>query len=193
MTFRVHWYLDPLSGEQSKWTLAGQLLERKEFDLSLPDRHLRYFDVKQFDTSGRHTHGHKTLRRLRLMDSKHDTIDLIYDHVIDKMSVRWNHCVQLSTKHDPYDKFCGAFLTSDIVYHWNSLHRRLGIFDADNGTITLHPYQLDIRESSARSLLDSPSPKDCDELKKLKNTCLYPSVTVRSLAWLARRHPVMDL
>lgn len=90
----------------------------------------------------------------------------------------------LATVHTTF--FC-AFLTCEIVNHWNCLHRRLEIFDADNWTTIMHPYQLDTREDWVRSLLDSPLPKDWNEVIKNDETgqFLLPFGDRESWAWPA--------
>lgn len=94
VTFEIDWDTHPPKVRQTKWTLTGQRLDRKQFHLSLLGHRVGKVNIKPFDTPGIHTYGHRTLKRLALKTSEVDKVDLLYDDAIDKLSVRWNHCVQ---------------------------------------------------------------------------------------------------
>lgn len=75
-------------------------------------------------------------------------MDLIYDHAIDKLSIRLNDCAQPNFADEPY-----IYLTPDVVYYWKSHYRRLEIFNADIQLTTKRPYQPDTRELAVREWL----------------------------------------
>lgn len=98
------------------------------------------------------TFENRTKRRLPY-GSHGTTMDLIYDHAIEKLNVRWNDCLQtMLAKPDPYFY---VLLTPDIAYDWDDRNGWLEIFNASNQTSTVRPYQLDSRGVSVRKWLNS--------------------------------------
>lgn len=89
------------------------------------------------------TYGSKTVRRVEYTNDGYDTIDLIYEPAIDKLSVRWNWFhPDISSRASCHS----AFLSPNIVYHWNRKHNCLEIIDDYNQTRNRHPHRFDIRE-----------------------------------------------
>lgn len=80
----------------------------------------------------------------------------MYDHTVDRLNVRWIKCTV------PINKFaflgsCGS-VTPHIIYRWVHQLKGIGVYNAATGAATVHPYQLDTREISARSLLANLPP-----------------------------------
>lgn len=144
VVFEINWDTHPPQVQQTKWTLKGErMLDRKHFHLSLSGHPVVKNRLKPLDSFSNRTYGRKKIRRLLTGTGIHDAIDLIYDHAIDKLRVRWT-----SLQPQIYDlglPLC-ALLTPNLVYHWNPRFLWLEICDADNQTRIQHPCPLDIRE-----------------------------------------------
>lgn len=144
VVFEINWDAHPPQVQQTKWTLTnGQELDRKQSHLSLSEHHVDKNRLRPVDSFSNCIYGRKKIRRLLTGTGSHDAIDLIYDHAIDKLTVRWT-----SLPPQIYDlevPLC-AFLTPNIVYHRNPKFLSLEICDAENETRSQHPCPLDIRE-----------------------------------------------
>lgn len=96
VAFEINWDTCPPEVQQTKWSLTGQLLDKKGFHLSLlgryPDREL--LESSRFKPSDwiSYTHCHRTMRTLAYYEpyEGYAEIDLFYDFSIDKLSVRWD-------------------------------------------------------------------------------------------------------
>ena len=74
----------------------------------------------------------------------------MYDHSIDKLSLRWiDHALPLRTTY--FRDLC-EHLTPYIVHQWNCYLNRIDVRNVAYGTTTMHPYQLDLRENRTREL-----------------------------------------
>lgn len=142
VTFEINWEKHPLEVQRTKWTLTGQPLDRKHIHLSLPDRvkfSLPRLVPKQY------TFGHKTVSPLVSWPG-YDfmMMDLIYDHDVDKLSLRWiDRALPQKTT---FRRRLSQVLTPYISYHWYPYFNRIDICNAASGTATTHAYQLDRRE-----------------------------------------------
>ncbi|KAL1993228.1 hypothetical protein VTN49DRAFT_3177 [Thermomyces lanuginosus] len=161
VTFEIDCDTDPAEVQQTKWTLTGDLLDRKHFHLSLSGREVDRQCLENSQHGGVdsnfcciHTFNHKTIRRLRY-NGNCTTLDLVYDGSVDKLSIRWNNYDHFR---DPDSDFY-AFLTPDISYHWRMASRRLEIFNADKQIQTMHQYQLHPQETSFRERLAAAPPR----------------------------------
>lgn len=162
VTFEIDMDMDPPLVQQSKWTLSSeQLLNRRQFHLSL-SRHsvdttcLEPLDYSSFSIR---TFGHKTVRRARYADGGVDVMDLIYDHAIDKLRVRWSPL-------QPYfydrDFTHWNFLTSSIVYHWSPKFDGVEIFhdyNQNQNTASVPFGCLRVQHSQG-----PPSPRTCQTI-----------------------------
>lgn len=152
VTFEIDWdkYYPP-EVQQTKWTLTGRLLDRKHFHLPPPGRRVDEVGFPPGGLSPNHrTFGHKTVTQLfSRTDDKLTMMDLMYDYAIDKLSLRWND-EALPIETTDSTEFCELIIphmiTPYITYQWIHHLNRFDICNAADGTITLHPYQLDIRE-----------------------------------------------
>ena len=163
VTFEIDWDKHPPQVEQIKWTLTGQLVDRKLFHLPLS---VDCVDEIGFPPGGlcpnRRTFGHKTLTRLfSRTDHKFTMMDLVYDHAIDKLVLRWSDKA-LPIKTTEAANLCGLvipyIITPYMTYQWIYTLNRLDICNAAKGTTTLRPYQLDIREVRTRDVFRNPQP-----------------------------------
>lgn len=99
VAFEIDWDTNPPNVQETKWTLTGELLDTKQFFLSLPTLRVDRVKFEQsYCNSSPHYHGivtfgNEIIRRLPYGRDGH-TIDLIYNHNIDKLSVRWNDFMQ---------------------------------------------------------------------------------------------------
>lgn len=150
VTFEIDWDANPAAVQQTKWTLTGQLLDRKQYGLPLFGHRVnkKYMASRAIGYSRLHTFGHRTQKRVPYMVGEPNTMDLIYDYAIDKLSFRWNDCMQPSIKDLPSN--CSVFVTPHTVYNWSFLRQEIEIFNDDDQTTTAQPYQPDFRENSVR-------------------------------------------
>lgn len=104
-----------------------------------------------------HTYGYKTMTQLH--NENGDTksfIHLTYDHAADRLSTRWIDSVERiaitgwgRTNYPvPY-----------LIYRWAEQPKGILVCNALTGTMTVRPYQLDIREVSARDQFSVTSPR----------------------------------
>lgn len=154
ITFEVNWDEHPLLVHQTRWTLTrGEVLDRKIFRLFLGGRRVSRRDIF---LKSHHNFGRTTEARVRLKGC-HTTIFLIYDHAIQRLSLRWFDSTEPITDRagQPGGGPCLAPL---LKYGWMSEHKGIAVWNAATGTTTLHGYQLDFREVSAHKRLAAPLP-----------------------------------
>lgn len=168
VAFEIDWDANPPEVKQTKWTLTGLLLDTRCFSLSLPGHHV---DKIRLEGSWYHrwhyrrvvTFDNKALNRLPC-GKEGDTIDLIYDGTIDKLTVRWSDCSQPIIVYELIEPFY-VHLTPHIAYRWNPVNKRVEIFNGANQTTAMRPYIWDIREVNAgRSFHDEV--EESDEIDK---------------------------
>lgn len=156
VAFQIDWDTHPPEVQETKWTLTGRLLDRRHFRLSLSDRCVdrkipklskRSIDIPFYDCR---TFGHKTVRNLDYRDSQRHKINLMYDFATDKLSAQWYDLVPPAF--DYFNYFSVTVLTSRILYFWYK-NTELNLFDAENRTIFVRPYQLHTREINFRKFL----------------------------------------
>lgn len=161
VAFEIDWDTYPAAVQRTKWTLTGQLLERKHFRLSLSDRRM---DRKILQPSKsfidlrpgiRRTYGRRTVRTLPYRDPYYCycTIHLAYDYAVDKLSAEWydSPAPVFARPNYPFS----VALTSRIAYIWNGFS--FMVLDHDKSRRLMRPYQLDARELSVRNgLLHQP-------------------------------------
>lgn len=115
--FEINWDVDPPEVQQTKWTLAGQMLERKYVRLSLSS--VRGLDITRFPPR-RHfsrTFGNITVSRLSSWRDGGDMMDLIYDYAADKLTLRW-----IDDYLPPFDcEYHRILVTPYVSYEWNSI------------------------------------------------------------------------
>lgn len=124
---------DPLGVQQTKWTLAGQLLNRKDFNLSVPDR---YVDFAREGLSVAwncycRTYGEKTVTRL-FSEKDGCVMDLVYDHSNEDLSVRFIDSARPIIR-NPLWTFC-AFPLPRLS--------TIGIITSDSSTSSTSPTAL---------------------------------------------------
>lgn len=154
--FEINWSMLPVEVQESKWTLNGKLLDRKCVDVSLSGRRLdeiRVLPAMNLRHSKYRTFGHKTVSRLFPEMFGKATMDLVYDHTVDKLAVRYDPTQSFKSYHDL--NFYQT-LTPYISYQWNSSFRQLEITNVANGTITMRSYQPDVREVKTLRELQQP-------------------------------------
>ncbi|KAL1996343.1 hypothetical protein VTN49DRAFT_108 [Thermomyces lanuginosus] len=154
--FEINWSVHPLEVQESKWTLNGKLLDRKCIDVSLSGRRLgeiRVLPAMDLHHSKYRTFGHKTVSRLFPEMFGKATMDLVYDHAVDKLAIRYDCTQSFKSIHDL--NFYQT-LTPYIAYQWNSSVRKLEITNVASGTITMRPYQPDVREVRTLRALQQP-------------------------------------
>lgn len=139
VTFEMNRSKRPLEVQQTKLTLTGQLLEKKQFSLSVSgpglDDPKLIKDIRPF--------GRKTVTRLASMNED-VTMVLMYDHAIDELSLRWiDHL--LPPKTTELSRLC-EMLTPHIFYQWNSDLNRVHVSNTATGTSSMRSYQADVRE-----------------------------------------------
>ena len=172
VTFEIDWDKHPPEVQQTKWTLTGQLLNRKFFHLSLPVE----IPFRPTEDPSHHTFGKKTVTRLfSRTDGGIAMIDLIYNHAFEKLNLRWiDHILPL--KRGYFINEC-EHLTPYLAYQYNNVLKGLDICNTTNGTRIILPYQLDIREVTTLELLhesecqpkiDRDDDDDDDELEDLE-------------------------
>lgn len=80
-------------------------------------------------------------------------------------------------------------LVPDISYRWAYQQKGIAVHNAATGVATVHPYQLDTREVSARKLLGPRPPNSEEDLFSLVASfgplICRSLATARCLAWLA--------
>lgn len=152
VTFEINWDAQGGEVQQTKWALTtGQLLERKRRRLPVPLRanrlYLRQLYFSRWQYYRIHTLANNTTINRLPYGHENGTIDLMYDQTIDKLSIRFNDCIQ--------PRFQGlhqysTLLTPRIIYEWNSNLRRIEIFDALNQSVITTPqYRLNPLEAAA--------------------------------------------
>lgn len=155
VTFEIDWD-NSAEVEQTKWTLTGQLLERKHFHLPLAGHRVKEDMLVRPERGCYRISSHETVIQLLNKIDSH-VLHLTYDDTIDQLTPRW-------IEHDePIERFMYvgdlAVLNSDIAYGWRRRLRRLVIFDAAKGTTILHPYQSDKEEIDFRGMLKPRAPQ----------------------------------
>lgn len=158
VVFEIKWKEWPLEVQQTKWTLTGELLDKKDFNLSLPDCYADFASKRisvVFNCFSR-AYGDKTITRIQ---SKRNgrLMDLIYNQTNEELSVRIIDPSQLIMR-NPYWNYC-AFSTTDIIYRWNNSRGHVEIFDVVRRTSTTRPYRLHTQEGRIRELLALPGKK----------------------------------
>ncbi|KAL1975752.1 hypothetical protein VTN31DRAFT_4144 [Thermomyces dupontii] len=101
--FEINWSMLPVEVQESKWTLNGKLLDRKCVDVSLSGRRLdeiRVLPAMNLRHSKYRTFGHKTVSRLFPEMFGKATMDLVYDHTVDKLAVRYDPTQSFKSYHD---------------------------------------------------------------------------------------------
>ena len=149
VTFEMNWRKQPPMVRQTKWTLTGQRLDRKQFPLPLSasfrDRLSEKTRFRRQDDCVSHTFGHKTVTRLVSDQEPNIMLDLIYDYATDKLSLR---CVDhdASLKDNSFFNNPCPLLTPYISYQWDNQLGQLHVINTANGSSHMHPYQRDCRE-----------------------------------------------
>ena len=148
VAFEINWDEHPPELQRTRWTLTGQLLDKKHFDMPLGgDR----FDKARFELPSVHSHracSHKTVSLLTSSTDDHVTMHLVYDYLVDKLSVRWIECAEPVNQETANIDW--APLTPYIFYRLHHSDGRLSIYDAFTGKTTLHALdELGIREVHA--------------------------------------------
>lgn len=146
VTFEINWEKYRPEVRQTKWTLRGQRLNRKHFHLSLPDG-IRFDPLP----NSQRTFGDKTVTRLcSITNLEFTMLDLMYDHAIDELSLRW---VDYTL---PYTSDRGNLceqITPYMTFQWNDPPNRLHFSNTANGRRIMLPYEMDIVETQTRRLL----------------------------------------
>lgn len=174
VTFEIDWDADPPKVQQTKWQLNnGEQLDRKKFNLSQGGRRVKKSELRRTPNDWYRSYDHKTVTELHFSNDPFATLHLVYDHTLDRLSVRW---VESSM---PINQFafpgnCGS-LTPHIIYRWVHHLRGIGVYDATTGFATVHPYQLDSREVRARNLLDArrrlpPTPRPIENTDHFRSS-----------------------
>lgn len=173
VTCDINWDADPPLVHQTKWTLARwEVLDWKTFHLSLRGRRVSNNDIFKIH---HRTYGRKTEAELQLRDGC-TTLYLTYDHVVDRISVRWLDCAEPIKNHIGCPCY-GIPLAPHIYYRWTSLRGGIAVCDAATDMVTVHPYQLDSREIYIRHRLSSPPPPSSDRdyfTSFIMSFCLVP-------------------
>lgn len=154
---------DPPEVEQTKWNILTRVrVDTNHFHLPSGHRLREYFEEQYPDLPDEcelYTFRHRTIRRLCWDDGQADgamsTMDLIYDHSIDKLSIRWNDFITL-TEEDTYT-IHSVDPTPDIIYCWNPDSDRFEILNVYDYTMTIRPYQLHAEESILRDCFERHS------------------------------------
>lgn len=159
VAFEVDWDKHPPEVRQTKWTLSGQLMDRRHFSLSLSDLRVdrkihkpsREFIMLPIDSNI--TNGSRTARILPYRDSYYPycQIRLIYDHTMDKLSAQW------------YDNSPPSYFLSNtpiivipcpyLMSRWEKHTRLFKVYNIHDGTTLMHRYRLDAREAGLREKL----------------------------------------
>ncbi|KAL1973995.1 hypothetical protein VTN31DRAFT_5555 [Thermomyces dupontii] len=153
VVFEINWNEQPPLVQQTKWSLTGgERLDCKRFPLSLGGRPVAGKDILP---AWHRTYGRKTMAQLNLKNA--DVVMLLaYNHAVDRLSVRWINCA------DPINDFGmpgpRVPLAPRIFYRWAPGCEGIAVSDTATGMTTVHPYQLDTREVSARKLLSARRP-----------------------------------
>lgn len=156
VTFQINWKNPWPVTRQCKWMLTtGELLEEKQFSLSLADR----FDIspdqreiaafKDFSSS----FSHRTVRR-HVLSRRGDKDDLLvmYDYAVDELSARWIECACLYR--EPHKFYSPAILAPNIVYYYALDINQPAVYDVVSSTTTLLPDKLDERVAAGRTWLE---------------------------------------
>lgn len=157
-------HLTEMQVQQTKWTLTGKLLDKKQFPYPPSDRPLDKLRFMPTLYRNNRIFGHKAVNRmLSEIDGKITLTDFLYDYAIDKLVIRCIDCPapidRISFAGYPYE-----FLTPSISYQWNSHLCQLQIINFANDTSTMRPYQLHTREVRTRQWLNEH--KHQSELKE---------------------------
>lgn len=87
VAFEIDWGADPPEVQQTKWTFAGRLLDRKDFRLTLPGgRCVARLDIGLGQPC---TFGNKTMKRLGKMKGRMIRLTSATNYAIDKLNLRW--------------------------------------------------------------------------------------------------------
>lgn len=157
VAFEIDWDKHPPEVRQTKWNFTGQLLDKRQFNLSLSDRDVdgkilelskSVIDLPRYSCR---TYGHKRVRNLSHCGTQRREIHLMYDYAIDKLSAQWFD--KAPPAFDYFNLPPVAVLTSKILYYWCRDRRWLMLFNADNISVLTRPYQFDAREIRVRKLL----------------------------------------
>ena len=136
VAFEINWEKQPPEVEQTKWaTMTGQRLEKRNFDLPMPEDRPKY--RPHFDRDTWSTYGHKTVAQLFFGTDRYAAIHLEYDYSDDRLNVRWIHCAESTDV--SMDR--SAFLTRHLVYR-STMTRQVAICNATTGAVTLHSCPL---------------------------------------------------
>lgn len=153
VAFEINWDEHPPKVQQTKWTLTGQQLEKKHFDLPLGGGRV---DKARFELPSVYSHracGHKTVSVVTSSIDDHVTMHLVYDYAVDQLSIRWIECAEPINQDTA--EIDWAPLTPYIFYRLHKADGRLAIYDAINGKATLHSLdELGIREVHADGMCD---------------------------------------
>ncbi|KAL1990055.1 hypothetical protein VTN49DRAFT_6636 [Thermomyces lanuginosus] len=144
VTFEIDWNQHLPMVQQTKWTLAGQLLDRKRFPLSPSGCvHVRLIKETRLPLERHYRRcykfGHKTITRVASRDDENVMMDLVYDSTIDRFSAVSPNANRLLDNHS-------TLITPYISYHYDSSLNRLHICNTANGTSRIYPYQQDRQE-----------------------------------------------
>ena len=150
VAFEINCEKHPLAVQQTKWrTATGQLVEKKNFHLLMPDRPVGpsfwiYSECCR-------TFGHKTVTQLFTWSDRYATGRLEYDHAVDRLSAQWIHCHEVIQEYPER-----AYLTPNLYYRSSTRIDKIAVYKATTGTATLHAKLLDwrnmIKVSSPKSI-----------------------------------------
>lgn len=171
VVFEINRDYEPPLVQQTKWSLnGGEQLDCKTFPLSLDGRSV---SGKNIFRAWHRTYGRKTIAQLSVKKAGVAML-LTYDHALDRLSTRWINC---GDPIDDYD-FSGPRipLCPRFFYRWATWCERIAVSDTATGTTTLHPYQLDTREVSARRSLNArrPLPFYSPNVTRIVMSCFVP-------------------
>lgn len=166
ITFQIDWSSAPKVW-QTKWSLTGgKVLHGKQFHVPIdghdPEYFRRYRRLRPVEPYlvAMHTYGQKTVTLLSIQEDYRvlATLHLIYDHTVDRLSIRWIN----SSKCGYVDEriFYRSFgnLAPHISYHWDDHPYGARGQNAITGTTTVRPYKLNIREVEICDKLGLPQP-----------------------------------
>lgn len=182
VTFEIDWDKHPPEVQETKWTVTGQLVNRKQFPLSLSDCRTdrKVFELSEsrirlLDLSTNITFSHrKTMAQLCFYS---DTlrrglwISLMYDQAIDKLSARLDD--DSPPVYGMVNTSDTAILTPKMKYTWDKNLKVFRVFRRDLGMVDMLPYQMDARELHTCEFLrlqlisEVPAPSDRDEIMEL--------------------------
>lgn len=153
VAFEINWVTDPYPPrvQQTKWTLTGELLYRKQFRFPVGSRRMEWSSLRPHHDELVRTYGHKSVTQFYSEKDPNLTLHIIYDHSVGNLSLRWIDCVRPINQLTIWGR--GGYFGPHIAFRWAHQLRGVAIYNAVTGTTTVHPYQLDSREVNTRKTL----------------------------------------